>query len=114
MGSTDKADTFAGTPYYMSPEILQSKGTHRVFLCFFGVVKAISLMLLLYCLVGYNSKSDVWSLGCVLYELCCLKHAFQGEEDAGGLLGIMYRICEGQAPELPEDVSPLFKILICR
>eukprot|EP01135_Chromosphaera_perkinsii_P002985 Nk52_evm7s232 gene=Nk52_evmTU7s232 len=88
MGSTDQANTFAGTPYYMSPEILQSK--------------------------GYNAKSDVWSLGCVLYELCCLKHAFQGEEEDRGLLGIMYRICEGQTPELPEDISPLLRDLIRR
>lgn len=59
--------TFAGTPYYMSPECLQSK--------------------------GYNSKSDIWSLGCVLFEICSLKHAFDGEQ--GGWLGLMYQICEG-------------------
>lgn len=28
---------------------------------------------------GYNAKSDVWSLGVVLYELCTLQHAFQGQ-----------------------------------
>ena len=24
----------------------------------------------------YNEKTDVWALGCILYELCCLKRAF--------------------------------------
>ena len=53
MGTNDMATTFTGTPYYMSPEVLKHD--------------------------GYNSKSDVWSLGCVLYELCTLEHAFKGQ-----------------------------------
>jgi serine/threonine protein kinase len=27
----------------------------------------------------YNSKSDVWALGCVLYELCSLRRPFTGQ-----------------------------------
>ena len=42
--------TQIGTPYYLSPEICEGK--------------------------PYNSKTDIWSLGCILYELCTLKHAF--------------------------------------
>ena len=53
MGTSDLATTFTGTPYYMSPEVLKHD--------------------------GYNAKSDIWSLGCVLYELCTLEHAFQGQ-----------------------------------
>ena len=52
-GTSDLATTFTGTPYYMSPEVLKHD--------------------------GYNAKSDVWSLGVVLYELCTLQHAFQGQ-----------------------------------
>eukprot|EP00752_Nemacystus_decipiens_P006484 g5838.t1 len=53
LGSTlDLARTCIGTPYYMSPEICQEK--------------------------RYNHKSDMWSLGCVLYEITCLRHAFEG------------------------------------
>ena len=26
----------------------------------------------------YGSESDVWALGCMLYELCALRHAFEG------------------------------------
>ncbi|CAG12784.1 unnamed protein product, partial [Tetraodon nigroviridis] len=42
------AQTYVGTPYYVAPEIWENK--------------------------PYNNKSDVWSLGCVLYELCTLRH----------------------------------------
>lgn len=42
------AHTYVGTPYYVAPEIWDNK--------------------------PYNNKSDVWSLGCVLYELCTLRH----------------------------------------
>ncbi|XP_070937393.1 serine/threonine-protein kinase Nek5 isoform X4 [Macaca nemestrina] len=46
--SMELARTCVGTPYYLSPEICQNK--------------------------PYNNKTDIWSLGCVLYELCTLKH----------------------------------------
>lgn len=46
------AQTMVGTPVYMSPEILQGQ--------------------------TYNHKSDIWSLGCILYEMMCFKHPFQG------------------------------------
>jgi serine/threonine protein kinase len=50
---------------------------------------------------GYNSKSDVWSLGCLLYELCTFEHAFEGQ----GLMGVMYKIVEGKIPDLPSLYS---------
>ncbi|XP_054852680.1 uncharacterized protein LOC129341490 [Eublepharis macularius] len=53
MDSTlDMASTFVGTPYYLSPELCKD--------------------------VPYSSKSDVWAMGCVLFELCALKPPFIG------------------------------------
>lgn len=45
------ARTCIGTPYYLSPEIAEQK--------------------------PYNNKSDVWSAGCVLYEVATFKHPFE-------------------------------------
>lgn len=50
---------------------------------------------------GYNSKSDIWSIGCLLYEMCTFKHAFEGQ----GLMGVMYKIIECAVPELPNTYS---------
>ncbi|XP_051722400.1 serine/threonine-protein kinase Nek11 [Ctenopharyngodon idella] len=75
MGSCDLATTFTGTPYYMSPEAL----SHR----------------------GYDSKSDIWSLGCILYEMCCLVHAFEGQN----FLAVVLKIVEGPTPSLPETYT---------
>jgi NIMA (never in mitosis gene a)-related kinase len=46
------AETQTGTPYYTSPEICLGK--------------------------RYNHKTDVWSLGCVLFEMVTMTHAFHG------------------------------------
>ena len=45
------AKTVIGIPYYLSPEICEEK--------------------------PYNDKSDVWALGCILYELCIFRHPFE-------------------------------------
>ncbi|XP_065180638.1 uncharacterized protein LOC135811339 [Sycon ciliatum] len=74
--TTDMASTFTGTPNYMSPEVVQHQ--------------------------GYNSKSDIWSVGCVLYEMCALSVTFQ----AGNLLALMKKIVYEDAPTLPRTYSP--------
>ncbi|KAJ1511864.1 G2-specific serine/threonine protein kinase [Coelomomyces lativittatus] len=45
------AQTFVGTPFYMSPELINE--------------------------TGYNTKSDIWALGCLIYELCNLEPPFR-------------------------------------
>ena len=47
------ASTRCGTPAHMAPETLEDVPV-------------------------YNHQADLWSLGCVLFEMCCLKPAFSG------------------------------------
>uniref|UniRef100_A0A674K699 non-specific serine/threonine protein kinase n=1 Tax=Terrapene triunguis TaxID=2587831 RepID=A0A674K699_9SAUR len=82
------ARTCVGTPYYLSPEICENR--------------------------PYNNKTDIWSLGCVLYELCTLKHPFEGNS----LHQLVLKICRGHfipvSPKYSYDlrilISQLFKI----
>mmetsp|Transcript_10793 Transcript_10793/g.29331 ORF Transcript_10793/g.29331 Transcript_10793/m.29331 type:complete len:506 (-) Transcript_10793:112-1629(-) len=64
----DYAKTMVGTPYYLSPEIIEDR--------------------------PYNFKSDVWSLGVVLYEMTTLKHPF----DADSLVILASKILKDQYP----------------
>lgn len=81
-GSIEAAITVVGTPYYMSPEVCENK--------------------------PYTFKSDVWSLGCVLYELCMLKHAFS----ADNLLGLVYKIVSDKYEPIPKRYPPALNALI--
>jgi len=83
-GSIEAALTVVGTPYYMSPEVCENK--------------------------PYTFKSDVWSLGCVLYELCMLKHAFS----ADNLLGLVYKIVSDKYEPIPKMYSLNLNALIQR
>ncbi|XP_034146584.1 apolipoprotein L1-like isoform X2 [Esox lucius] len=53
-----------------------------------------------------NTKSDIWSLGCVLYEMCMLQSAFTAENRKMKILG-------GPYPSLPESFSPELRDLLC-
>lgn len=67
LGQTQNmAHTIVGTPYYLSPELCEEK--------------------------PYNHKSDIWSLGCVLYELCTFKHPFEAKNQGS----LIMKIVKGQ------------------
>lgn len=70
------ATTMIGTPYYMSPELFSNK--------------------------PYDYKSDVWALGCCVYEVMTLNHAF----DAKSLDALAFRIIQGKLPPMPGKYSP--------
>ena len=57
------AKTIIGTPYYLSPELCDEK--------------------------PYNDKSDVWALGCILYELSTYRHPFNAKCQASLVLKIL-------------------------
>ena len=65
------ANTIIGTPYYLSPELCEDR--------------------------PYNEKSDVWALGCVLYEMCTLNHAFDGKS----MCALVLKILKGKYPPIP-------------
>ncbi|XP_071353129.1 serine/threonine-protein kinase Nek3 [Trachinotus anak] len=76
------AHTYVGTPYYVAPEIWDNK--------------------------PYNNKSDVWSLGCVLYELCTLQHPFQ----ASSWKSLIFKVCRGAYPPLPNHLPYELQYLV--
>jgi NIMA (never in mitosis gene a)-related kinase len=48
----------------------------------------------------YTSKSDVWALGCILYELCTLKKPFE----ADNLLGLVFKIVTEKQIPVPSSL----------
>lgn len=56
----------------------------------------------------YSYKSDVWALGCVLYEMCNLRHAF----DAQSINGLAVKILRGSYPPLNNTYSKQLRDLI--
>eukprot|EP00929_Paragymnodinium_shiwhaense_P110936 TRINITY_DN7828_c0_g1_i2.p1 TRINITY_DN7828_c0_g1~~TRINITY_DN7828_c0_g1_i2.p1 ORF type:complete len:1317 (-),score=283.86 TRINITY_DN7828_c0_g1_i2:119-4069(-) len=83
-GTVDVAATVVGTPYYMSPEVCKSE--------------------------PYGYKSDIWALGCVLYEMCMLKHAFESQS----LLGLVYKIVSETYDPIPEQYTEDLRTLLER
>jgi len=72
----DFATTGVGTPQYMSPEIYNQQ--------------------------PYDYKSDIWCLGCVLYEMCALRPAFAGTN----VILLMSSILNCAYAPLPNVYSP--------
>lgn len=76
------AKTYVGTPYYMSPEVLMDG--------------------------PYSPVCDIWSLGCVIYELCCLRPPFQAKTH----LSLQEKIKKGDYQEIPDYYSDALKLVI--
>ena len=82
LSSKSKANSVIGTPCYISPELCEGK--------------------------PYNRKSDIWALGCVLYELSTLKKAFE----ASNLPALVLKIMKGSFNPISERYSKDFKNLV--
>ncbi|XP_019380242.1 PREDICTED: serine/threonine-protein kinase Nek3 isoform X5 [Gavialis gangeticus] len=88
--ATAYACTYVGTPYYVPPEIWEN--------------------------MPYNNKSDIWSLGCVLYELCTLKHPMfkRNPKNRPSASTILARGCLAKFIEtcLPAEIESAFNFQV--
>lgn len=75
---TEQTHSNVGTPFYMSPECMQGR--------------------------GYDFRSDIWSLGCLFYELAMLRSPFFQQGINFYMLG--RRIMSRQFDPLPPNFSP--------
>lgn len=80
--TVEVAKSMVGTPYYLSPEIIENR--------------------------PYSFKSDIWSMGVMLYELCSLKPPFEGSN----LPFLALKIIKGQYSPLPSHFSRELKNLV--
>jgi NIMA (never in mitosis gene a)-related kinase len=78
--------TQTGTPYYASPEVWKDQ--------------------------PYDNKSDIWSLGCVLYEMITLHPPFRAEN----MEGLYNKVIRGQYKKIPSrfsaDLAEIVSLLI--
>ena len=75
--------TQTGTPYYASPEVWNDK--------------------------PYSYKSDLWSIGCVIYELCALRPPFKGKD----LDELYVNVCKGKVDRINKVYSDnLWKMIM--
>ncbi|WVQ84715.1 hypothetical protein IAT38_006872 [Cryptococcus sp. DSM 104549] len=83
MGTASFTSTYVGTPLYMPPEILAEN--------------------------RYDTKSDIWSLGCLVYEMCALHSPFSAAQTQPELIAM---VKSGKLPPLPAQYSPALKSAI--
>jgi NIMA (never in mitosis gene a)-related kinase len=83
---TVEALSRVGTPLYMSPEVIGGN--------------------------GYDWKSDVWSLGCISYELAALRSPFKADDAKVSLYELFQIISKGEYPAIESRYSEELRSLI--
>eukprot|EP00293_Proteomonas_sulcata_P012813 CAMPEP_0184312498 /NCGR_PEP_ID=MMETSP1049-20130417/50628_1 /TAXON_ID=77928 /ORGANISM="Proteomonas sulcata, Strain CCMP704" /LENGTH=107 /DNA_ID=CAMNT_0026628715 /DNA_START=1 /DNA_END=324 /DNA_ORIENTATION=- len=79
-----EATTVVGTPYYMAPEVMNGS--------------------------PYSYPADIWSLGCVVYELCNLVSPFY--EKKSNLYQLYQKISQGKYEPLDPNYGPVIANLV--
>ena len=81
------AVTQTGTPYYAAPEVWEKE--------------------------SYNNKCDIWSIGCITYEMACLRVPFRGTS----IHQLYLNIKRGNYEEIPKiysnDLKYIIKLILC-
>lgn len=80
--SRNMCKTQTGTPYYASPQVWKD--------------------------LPYDKKSDMWSLGCVIYEAIALKPPFR----ANDMEGLYKKVTRGFYPRIPPEYSEELTIVL--
>ena len=83
---TNHANTFIGTPYYVSPEMCRNR--------------------------PYNEKSDIWALGCILYELLTFNHPFTANTQPALFIKILNSKFNPFPPGVPEDLRNMVEFIL--
>ncbi|XP_048740194.1 serine/threonine-protein kinase Nek4-like isoform X2 [Ostrea edulis] len=86
---SSKKSVLVGTPYYLSPEILEEK--------------------------PYDEKTDIWSLGCTCYEMATGSYAFYFDT----METLKEAVCRGKLPESPsisynDDIQNMIKQMMSK
>jgi Tol biopolymer transport system component len=84
--SATRAGIILGTPAYMSPEQARGRTVDR--------------------------RTDIWSFGCVLFEMLTGKPAFTGETVTDTLAAVLTK--EAPSAQLPETTAPRIRLLVQR
>ena len=82
VGTNSVMESVVGTVLYQCPEIIQHE--------------------------SYSDKADIWSLGCVLYQMASLRPPFEG----GNPLVVASKIVEGNYPPLADGCSALLRRVV--
>ncbi|KAL1960503.1 hypothetical protein VTO42DRAFT_7802 [Malbranchea cinnamomea] len=82
MGRQDFASTYVGTPFYMSPELCAGE--------------------------KYTLYSDIWAVGCIMYQLCAKKPPFNEKS----YMHLVQAIREAKPAPLPDIYSNELKSVI--
>jgi len=78
--STQLAETACGTPLYMAPEVFRNK--------------------------KYDAKADLWSVGCILYEMITGSVPYTGKSQVD-----LFENIQTQNLSFPTDVSPNCRVI---